>query len=70
MKRFLLEIDDDAWADIYMGQTDVYTKDRLSMPIPPPLDEVVLYDYLCRRMDADLEWPDEMAGVTITEVPC
>ena len=70
MKRFLIEIDDESWADICMEQGEAYTKDRLSMPIPPPLDEVVLYDYLCRRMDADLEWPDEMAGVTITEVPC
>jgi hypothetical protein len=66
MKRFLIEIDDESWADICMEQGEAYG----SMFLPPPLDEVVLYDYLCRKMDADLEWPDEMAGVTITEVPC
>jgi len=38
----------------------------MSIPIPPPIDEEVFYDYLCTRMG--IEWPDEFSGVKITDV--
>jgi hypothetical protein len=68
VKRFLIEIDDEAWEDMCMVQQHEYERDKLSMPIPPPLDETVFYDYLCCRMGSDIEWPDEFAGVVITDV--
>lgn len=68
MKFFLIEIDDESWADMCMVQRNEYERDKISMPIPPPIDEEVFYDYLCTRMGADIEWPDEFAGVKITDV--
>lgn len=65
MKRFLIEIDDESWEDMLNEQREAYG----NSVVIPPVDEDVFYDYLCRRMDADIEWPeDAFVGVRITDV--
>lgn len=64
MKRFLIEIDDDAWETICAEMRREYQP----LPVPPPVDEDVLYDYLCMKTGAGDEWPHEFHGVTITEI--
>jgi len=55
MKRFLIEMDDDAWAAMCREQRVAYKcGDGAELCGIPPEDKDVFYDYLCRRSGADM----------------
>lgn len=69
MKRFLIEIDDDAWKEICRKQKRAYERDDYdygTMPIPPT-DDKVFYDYLFLRAGVCRHAHDELHGMTVSE---
>ncbi len=69
MKRFLIEMDDDAWAAMYREQREAYKCGGVAeLHGIPPEDKDVFYDYLCRRSGADLVWPDELSTIVVTDI--
>jgi len=69
MKRFLIEIDDDAWAAMCREQRQAYESgDGAELHGIPPEDKDVFYDYLCRRSAAGMVWPDELSTIVVTDI--
>jgi hypothetical protein len=69
MKRFLIEMDDDAWAAMCREQRVAYKcGDGAELCGIPPEDKDVFYDYLCRRSGADMVWPDELSTIAVTDL--
>lgn len=69
MKRFLVEIDDNAWEAMCREQREAYEcGNGFELQGVPPEDKDVFYDYLCRRSGADMVWPDELTTILVTDI--